>query len=385
MTHDSKSTLIKLTAPGIAGLRPYEPGKPIEALEREYGVSNSIKLASNENPLGPGPLAIDAAAESLKHTARYPDGNVFALREKLSDRLGVSPEQLTFGNGSNEVLELVTRTFVTPANEVVFSEHAFAVYPIVTQAVGAKGVVVPACQGNNGGGMPYGNDLVAMRGAINEKTRIVFIANPNNPTGTWLGARSLEAFLSDVPAHVLVVIDEAYFEYAHALRTDLNEYPDCIQWVNRYPHLIVMRTFSKIYGLAGLRIGYAVSNTDMAELLNRVRQPFNLNSVAQAAALAALDDDEHLEKSVKLNQEGMQQYEQAFNEMGLSFIPSAANFICVDLGHPAVAVYEALLKEGIIVRPVANYGLPQHLRITIGLPDENTRTIKALKIILSNK
>ncbi len=364
--------IIDLALPGVRKLQPYIPGKPVAELEREYGVRDAIKLASNENPLGPGKMALAAARDCLDDLARYPDGNGFALKTSLAGKHGVGINQITLGNGSNEILELMARAFVSPADEVVFSEHAFAVYPLVTQAVGAQARIASARQ--------WGHDLAAMQDLIGARTRLVFIANPNNPTGTWLNAADLEGFIGNLPAHVLVVVDEAYFDYARAARQD---YPDALQWLARYPNLVVARTFSKAYGLAGLRVGYAVSHPDVADMLNRVRQPFNLNSVALAAALAALADSEHLARSLKVNQEGMRQLTAAFADLGLEFIPSAGNFISLDVQREAAPVYEALLYEGVIVRPVANYGMPRHLRITVGLAQENARFIAALAKVLA--
>lgn len=359
---------LKLAVPGVRGLQPYVPGKPIEELEREYGVKNVIKLASNESPLGPSPKALAAAQVALTEIARYPDGGGFALKRALAAKLAVIPEQITLGNGSNDILEFVARAFVTAQDEVLFSQHAFAVYPIVTQAVGANAVEVPA--------RDWGHDLVAMQAAITARTRLIFIANPNNPTGTWLGSAALEKFLNKLPASVVVVVDEAYFEYVED-----SAYPNTIAWLARFPNLICARTFSKIYGLAGLRVGYGVSSPEIADILNRVRQPFNVNSVAQAAALAALEDTAHLDKARRVNTNGMQQLVQGFEQLGLDYIPSVGNFVCVDVGE-AVPVYEQLLRAGVIVRPVANYGMPRHLRITVGLAGENQRFLDALKAAL---
>lgn len=360
--------ILGLAAPGVRGLEPYHAGKPLSELEREYGVRDAVKLASNESPLGPSPRAMAAAQAALKDITRYPDGNGFGLKAALARRLNIPPEQITLGNGSNDILELVARGFVTPQNEVIFSEHAFALYPIVTRAVGARAVVTRA--------RSYGHDLVAMQQAITEHTRLVLIANPNNPTGTWLRAEALESFIGSVPAQVLVVVDEAYFEYVRE-----PDYPDATRWLARFPNLIVTRTFSKIYGLAGLRVGYALSSSAIADILNRVRQPFNVNCIALAAAAAALEDADYLERAAQVNIEGMRGLTAAFAEMGLPYIPSVGNFICVEVGA-ADRVYEALLREGVIVRPVANYGLPKHLRVTVGLAQENERFIRALKIVL---
>jgi histidinol-phosphate aminotransferase len=358
----------KLAVPGVRSLQPYIPGKPIEELEREYGVTNVIKLASNENPLGPSPKALAAAQAALTEIARYPDGGGFALKRALATKLDVLPAQITLGNGSNDILEFAARTFVTAQDEVVFSQHAFAVYPIVTRAVDARAVEVPA--------RDWGHDLAAMHAAITARTRLIFIANPNNPTGTWLRSDELREFLDHVPESVVVVVDEAYFEYVEE-----SAYPDSIAWLARYPNLICARTFSKIYGLAGLRVGYGVSSPAVADLLNRVRQPFNVNSIAQAAALAALDDSAHLDKARRVNTDGMQQLVKGFEQLGLAYIPSAGNFVCVEVGD-AGRVYENLLRAGVIVRPVANYGMPRHLRVTVGLANENQRFLDALKKIL---
>jgi histidinol-phosphate aminotransferase len=359
---------LKLAVPGVRGLQPYVPGKPIEELEREYGVTNAIKLASNENPLGPSPKALAAAQAALADIARYPDGGGFALKRTLAAKLGVQAEQITLGNGSNDILEFAARAFVSAQDEVVFAQHAFAVYPIVTQAVGARAVEVPARE--------WGHDLTAMQAAITPRTRLIFIANPNNPTGTWLRRAALEEFLNKLPDSLVVVVDEAYFEFVEA-----NDYPDTIAWLARYPNLICARTFSKIYGLAGLRVGYGVSSAAVADILNRVRQPFNVSSVAQAAAVAALDDSAHLDKVRRINTEGMQQLVNGFAQLGLNYIPSVGNFVCVEVGE-AARVYVQLLRSGVIVRPVANYGMPRHLRVTVGLPNENQRFLDALQVAL---
>lgn len=358
-----------LALAGVRGLRPYEPGKPLEELEREYGIRNAIKLASNENPLGPSPVAIAAIEKRLAELARYPDGNGFALKKALSARFGLDPAQITLGNGSNDVLEFITRAFVAPDNEVLFSQHSFAVYPIVTQAVGATAVVVPARN--------WGCDLEAMAKHITDRTRVVFIANPNNPTGTWLAGDTLKSFIAALPSHVLCVVDEAYFEYV-----DEAGYPDAMQWLPEFENLIVTRTFSKIYGLAGLRIGYGASSPAIADMLNRVRQPFNTNSLALVAAEAALSDEAHLAASRELNAAGMRQLISAFDQLGLDYIPSVGNFIAVDVGRNGAEVYGQLLREGVIVRPVANYEMPNHLRITIGTEAENRKFIEALTAVL---
>ena len=365
-----------LAAPGVRTLQPYQPGKPESELRREYGLTDIIKLASNENPLGPSPRALTAVREALNGLARYPDGNGFELKSALSAKLGLSIAMLTLGNGSNDVLELVARAFLTPEHEAVFSEHAFAVYPIVTQAIGATARTANAHPADHA--MPHGHDPAAMLALINDRTRVIFIANPNNPTGTWLKTAELEAFLAAVPESVIVVVDEAYGEYVDPAA----DCPNAWHWLDRFPNLIVTRTFSKAYGLAGLRVGYAVSHPQVADLLNRVRQPFNVNSLALVAAAAALDDVSHLEHSRALNDAGMQQFLDTCCQWPLRWLPSVGNFLCVDVGRPGREVFLELLKRGVIVRPVDNYGLPNYLRISIGTAAENARCINALSDIL---
>lgn len=362
----SCETLINnLANPGVRRLIPYQPGKPVSELERELGLNGIIKLASNENPLGPGPAALAAIQTCLPDLARYPDGSGFELKKALAVKLGISSQHITLGNGSNEILELVARTFLQSQSEVIFSQHAFAVYPIVTQAIGAQARVVPAKH--------YGHDLEAMLAQITDKTKVVFIANPNNPTGTYLNAKALQNFIEALPETVLCVLDEAYYEYVEA-----DDYPDSIQWLQRYPNLIITRTFSKAYGLAGLRIGYSISSVEIADFLNRVRQPFNNNSLALAAAEAALSDSDYLSRSVTLNNQGMQQLCTAFDAMGLSWIPSVANFVTVNVQCDGSSLYQALLREGVIVRPIANYEMPEFIRVSIGTAEENQMFIDAL-------
>ena len=363
------NTVVNLAVSGVQKLIPYTPGKPIDELERELGLSEIVKLASNENPLGPGDKALVAIQNTVADLSRYPDGNGFALKQALAEKLGVSIGQITLGNGSNEILELLARTFLTPELEVVFSQHAFAVYPLVTQAVGATARVIPA--------LNYGHDLTAMLAQVNDKTRLVFIANPNNPTGTLLTAAELEGFISQLPETVVCVLDEAYFEFIAA---DVR--CNSIGWLNKYPNLIITRTFSKAYGLAGLRVGYSISSAEMADLLNRVRQPFNNNMLALAAAEAALSDADYLAQTIMLNNQGMQQLTQAFSALNLRWIPSAGNFVSVDLQQDALPIYQALLEKGVIVRPVANYEMPTYLRISIGTTHENQLFIDALINIL---
>ncbi len=368
--------MLENAIPGVQALRPYAPGKPLSELEREYGISHAVKLASNENPLGPSAAVLDALRSGFDELARYPDGNGFELKAALAKRHGVSVDQVTLGNGSNDVLELVARAFLSPQTASVFSAHAFAVYPIVTQAIGARACVAPASDGSNG--PAFGHDLDAMRELIDTDTRVVFIANPNNPTGTWLPGDALRAFVEAVPGNVVVVIDEAYFEYV-----DETDYPDTSQWIDDFPNLLVTRTFSKAFGLASLRIGYGISQPELADVLNRVRQPFNVNSFSQLAARAALEDNAHLELAVEVNRAGMAQLIAGITALGLSYIPSVGNFVSVDTGRDAAEVYEALLHEGVIVRPVDNYGMPGYLRISVGLEAENRRCLEALKKVLS--
>jgi histidinol-phosphate aminotransferase len=369
MAKASSYPFLDLTAPGIPALTPYVPGKPLSELERELGIQDSVKLASNENPLGPSPHVLQALDGQLADLARYPDGNGFALRQALARRLDVSPAAITLGNGSNDVLDIIARTFLYPGMEAIFSEYAFAVYPICTQAVGATARVAQA--------RDYGHDLDAMAALVGEHTRVIFIANPNNPTGTWVPGDALRAFIEALPRQVILVVDEAYFEYVEE-----PEYPDTSRWLAAYPNLIVTRTFSKAYGLAGLRVGYGLSHPDLAELLNRVRQPFNVNSLGLAAAEAALEDQEHVRRSVQLNRQGMAQLSAGFTALGLVSIPSVANFITLDLGRPAGPVDQALLRQGCIARPLGGYGLPRHLRVSIGLPEENVRFLEALGRVL---
>lgn len=364
---------LQLAAPGIAGLAPYEPGKPASALSREYGVQNVIKLASNENSLGPAPGVAKAVAAAATALERYPDGAAFELRQRLAEHLQVAPEQITLGNGSNDVLVLLAETFLTPAQSAVYDQYSFVVYRLAVQACGAQARVVPSLAADHPHAL--GHDLDAMAAAIDASTRLVFIANPNNPTGSWVEPAELHAFLAALPPHVMVVLDEAYFEYARAPGD-----PDALDWLETFPQLVVTRTFSKAYGIAGLRLGYAVSSPGVAELLNRVRQPFNVNSVAQAAACAALADQDWITRSVADNAIGLAELATGLAELGLSTIASRGNFLLVNFGGPAraAAANEFLLRAGIIVRPVANYGLPDYLRITVGAEAERTALLAAL-------
>ncbi len=366
----------ELAVSSIRALQPYQPGKPISELEREYGVSNIIKLASNENPLGPPPAALRALQSSAQDLALYPDGNGYELKQALAARHDVAPDSITLGNGSNEVLVLLAEAFLQPGLEAVYSQYAFAAYPIAVQCTGATARVAPAF--GAGADMPLGHDLKAMSKLVNEKTRLIFIANPNNPTGSWLPATALRSFLESLPDHVVAVVDEAYWDYV-----DEPDYPDTTQWLGEFPHLVVTRTFSKAFGLAGLRIGYSVSSVEIADVLNRVRQPFNTSIPAQDAALAALGDSQHLRQSVAVNNKGLQLLGEGLDAMGIKCPPSVCNFVLADFERPVGEIFEALLRAGIIVRPVANYGLPNHLRISIGLKEENQRLLEALGSIIA--
>lgn len=358
--------LCDLAPAHIRAISPYQPGKPISELAREMGLDEAsiVKLASNENPLGVGEKTRAAMQQALLDIARYPDGNGFELKDALCRRYGVSMDQIVLGNGSNDVLEMVAGAFLGPEREAVFAQHAFAVYPLATQAAGARGIQVPAKN--------FGHDLDAMLAAITPSTRVVFIANPNNPTGTFIPGLELEAFLGRVPADVLVVLDEAYTEY---LAPDQRY--DAIGWIQRFPNLLVSRTFSKAYGLAGLRVGYGLGNPAVIDLLNRVRQPFNVCSVGLAAATAALFDDDFLQRSYEANAAGMRQLTEGFQRLGLDWIPSAGNFVTFKVGDGA-AVNAALLQRGVIVRPIGGYGMPEWLRVSIGLEGENARFLEVL-------
>lgn len=355
--------------PGIAGLTPYQTGKPIDELARELGISDIIKLASNENPRGPGPLVLERIAAAAADLSRYPDGGGYMLKQALSKSLNVEANRLTLGNGSNDVLDLAGRISLLPGAEVMVTAHAFVVYRLVAASCGATLVEVPA--------VDYGADLSAMRDAITERTALIFLANPNNPTGTWVTESALVDFLEAVPERVWVVLDEAYAEYVEE-----PDYPDGLKLLDRYPNLILTRTFSKIHALASLRIGYAVTTPEVADLMNRARQPFNVNALAMAAAEAALSDQEFVSTSRTMNREGMAGLKAGFDRLGLEFIPSAGNFLAVAVPD-AQDTYQALLHEGVIVRPIAEYGLPEHLRISVGLPEENERLLATLQRLLA--
>ncbi len=348
----------------IAEIRPYEPGKPIEELERELGIEGSIKLASNENPLGPSPRALAAIRAAAAGVHRYPDGASFALRAKLAARLGVEPAQLVFGCGADELLELVAKAFLGPGDEAVFAWPSFAMYPIVVQGMGAAAVRVPL-------DAELVHDLPALARAVTARTRVVLVCNPNNPTGTSVGAAAFDAFVAGLPEDVVLLVDEAYREFAQR-----DDFPDALAWVARRPATLVVRTFSKLYGLAGARVGYGVAGRELAGYQERARHPFNLNVLAEAAAVAALDDREHVERTLATVHEGLRFLSRELRALGLEVWPSDANFLLVRAGAGA---YESLLGQGVIVRPLAGFGLPEHVRVTVGTKEENERLVAALR------
>mgnify|MGYP000002584231 CR=1 FL=1 len=368
----------KLAVEGVQSLRPYQPGKPIDELAREYDLDSNeiVKLASNENPLGPSEKVKQAIAQEIAELSRYPDGNGFELKKALSDKLNVSMDQLTLGNGSSDILEFIVKSFVGKGDEVIVSQHAFAIYGLVTKMVGGSIVQVPAKN--------WGHDLEVMANAVTEKTKIIFVTNPNNPTGTWNTKAQLEVFLRAVPENVIVLLDEAYFEYV-----DQADYPNGIDYLGQYPNLVVTRTFSKAYGLASLRVGYGVSSAQLADVMNRVRPPFNVDSFALAAAVASVKDESYVRQSKELNDEGMAQLQAGFEQLNLTWIQSVGNFISFEVpsadveGGGAMEVYQSLLERGVIVRPVANYEMPNHLRVSIGTKQENERFLLELKTILA--
>lgn len=365
----------QLAVDNVRSLSPYVPGKPIEELQRELGLNDIIKLASNENPYGPGPRVLDAMRHALEDTWLYPDGSGHLLKSRLAAKLGVAPSQITLGNGSNDVLVLLAEAFLKPGCEAIHSQYAFAVYPIAIQAAGATAVVTPATPAD--AAMPLGHDLDAMARAITPRTRLVFIANPNNPTGTWVPAKQLREFIARVPSHALVVLDEAYFEYRFDGNGGVLDIQDGVAWLADFPNLVVVRTFSKAYGLAGVRVGYSVSHPSVADMLNRVRQAFNVSVVGLAGAAAALDDTAHLDHAVGVAVSERARVAALLTAMGTRVLPSAGNFLMLHAGADARGRFERLLKRGIIVRPVGNYQLPEHLRVTLGTPEQNDRFLSA--------
>ncbi len=353
----------------VKDLIPYIPGKPIEELERELGIVGAAKMASNENPLGPSPLAEKALLEYASKVNLYPDGGCFNLRRKLSEKLGVGSQRIIIGNGSNEVIEIIARTFLEPGDEVIYGRYGFIVYSLVAQAIGCVAVVSR---------MPdLAHDLKDMLSLVTEKTKMIFIANPNNPTGTMIKKNEFESFLHLVPENVMIVVDEAYFEYAED-----PEYPNTMDYHSIRDSIVTVRTFSKIYGLAGLRVGYAIASEDAVSYMNRVREPFNVNSLAQAAAAAALDDSGHVKASREVNRAGREYFREKLGKLGIRYTESHANFLLIDLETDPTPVYEKLLRSGVITRPVLGYGLKTHLRVSFGIAEENEKFIEALRKIL---
>ena len=364
--------------PGVRQLKPYEPGKPISELQRELGIDDIIKLASNENPLGPSPRAVEAMRAALDDVALYPDGNAFALKDALGEFHDIEVARITVGNGSDHLLELIARAFLGPGRSAVFARYAFAIYAIVSQAAGAE-LRVAEARPSGDAKQPYGHDVDTLLAAIDDSTRVVFVANPNNPTGTYLTQAELERLLEGVPETTVVVIDEAYYDYAAPYARD---YPDTRALLERHPNLVLLRTFSKAYGLAGVRVGYALSTPEMTDCINRVRLAFNPNSMGQVAAVAALADREHVKRTVELNHEELRTLYDGVRGLGLDVIPSVCNFVTADVGRPAREAFQALLREGVIVRPLDGYGLGTHLRLSVGLPEHNRRLLDALRGLL---
>ena len=366
-----KVNFTELANSEIRSLSPYQPGKPIDELAREFNLNpdDIVKLASNENPMGPSDKALLAIKAELNNLTRYPDGNGYELKLTLSNKLSIDIEQITLGNGSSDILEFIVKCFVSKEDEVIVSQHAFAIYGLVTQVVGGRVVQVPAKN--------WGHDLDAMADAVTGKTKIIFVTNPNNPTGTWNSKKQLEAFLKKVPANVVVLLDEAYFEYV-----DETEYPSGLEYLQAFPNLVVTRTFSKAYGLAALRVGYGVCSAEIANLMNRVRPPFNVDSLALAAATACLKDANYVKQSKELNDSGLAQLQAGFEQLNLSWIPSVGNFICFSIPGRAMQIFQGLLSLGVIVRPVANYEMPDHLRVSVGTQFENQKFLLALKNLL---
>ena len=362
--------LKKLVNKGIDSLSPYEPGKPIEDLERELGIKNAIKLASNENPVGPSPKVLESIESILRETNRYPDGNATLLKSTIARKFNVKEEQVTIGNGSNDIIEFVARIFLSKEDSAIYSEHAFAVYPLVVKAVGAKGIEVPAKN--------FSHDLDQMFKSIQNNTKLIFIANPNNPTGSFIEYEQLISFLEKVPENIIVLLDQAYFDYSSFETKDIE-----FDILNRFPNLIMSRSFSKAYGLAGFRVGFCVSSGEIADYLNRVRQPFNANSLALYAAEKALEDKEFIDKCLQVNLEQKELLFKELESLGYDCLSSRANFISFDCKQDSREAFNKLLVEGVIVRSLAVYKMPNYLRVSVGLPEENIAFLKKIKQILS--
>ncbi len=359
----------QLINPGIERLVPYPPGKPIEELERELGIRGSIKLASNENPLGPSPMAVKAIMDNVKKINRYPDGSGYYLKAKLSDRFGFPQEKIILGNGSNELIELIIRTFLTMGEEVIQAFPTFLVYEKIVRGAGGRVVSIPL--------RDFRINLDDIAGAVTGRTKIIFVNNPNNPTGSAISKGEMAAFLGALPGDIVVVLDEAYIEFV----TD-RDVADGLQLLTDYPRLIALRTFSKLYGLAGLRIGYGFASEDLVDYMNRVRQPFNANSLAQAAALAALDDREFVSATLRLVRDGLSYLFEGLDGLGIEYLPTQTNFFLIRVPLGARKTYELMLREGVIVRSMESYGLDEYIRINVGLPEENERFIMTLKKVL---
>lgn len=355
----------------IKDLVPYPPGKPIEELKRELGIEKVIKLASNENPIGPSPKAIEAIKGALNNLHRYPDGSSYYLKERLSEKLGVTSDHLIIGNGSNELIEFLVGLLIRPGMNIIVSEPSFLIYKKAVQAVGGESITAP---------LKLRHDLKSIKKLVNPSTRLIFLDNPHNPTGTVLYREEFEGFLRDLPDHVFVVLDEAYMEFVSSPSSTVQG----LDFIERDPRVVTLRTFSKAYGLAGLRIGYGVMDKELATYVERVRQPFNVNSLAQIGALAALNDMEHFEKTLEVTRKGKEFLTEKLTALGCKVFPSETNFIMVDLGREARGVYEAMLRDGVIIRPMNSYGFSQYIRITVGLPEENEMCIESLSSALSN-
>ena len=362
--------LKKIVNKGINNLSPYEPGKPIEDLERELGIKNAVKLASNENPVGPSPRVLQSIENILKNTHRYPDGNATKLKEVIGRKFSVKPNQVTIGNGSNDIIEFIARSFLGTDDSAIYSEHAFAVYPLVVKAVGAEGIEVPAKN--------FSHDLDAMLDSIKSNTKIIFIANPNNPTGSFIGRAEILKFLDKVPEDIIVLLDQAYFDYSSFEDSDVD-----FDILNNYPNLVMSRSFSKAYGLAGFRIGYSVSSEDIANYLNRVRQPFNANSLALFAAEQAIEDEEFMNKCLQLNLEQKKVLYKGLESLGFHCLPSKGNFISFDCKEDSTGLFNRLLSQGVIVRTLGVYKMPNFLRVSVGLPEENLIFLEKLQLTMS--
>ena len=362
--------LKKIVNKGINDLSPYEPGKPIEDLERELGIKNAVKLASNENPVGPSPRVLQSIENILKNTHRYPDGNATKLKEVIGRKFSVKPNQVTIGNGSNDIIEFIARSFLGTDDSAIYSEHAFAVYPLVVKAVGAEGIEVPAKN--------FSHDLDAMLDSIKSNTKIIFIANPNNPTGSFIGRDEILKFLDQVPEDIIVLLDQAYFDYSSFEDSDVD-----FDILNNFPNLVMSRSFSKAYGLAGFRIGYSVSSEDIANYLNRVRQPFNANSLALFAAEQAIEDEEFMNKCLQLNLEQKKVLYKGLESLGFHCLPSKGNFISFDCKEDSTGLFNRLLSQGVIVRTLGVYKMPNFLRVSVGLPEENLIFLEKLQLSMS--